>query len=171
MIQKDSKGFTLVEILVYISILTLLSFVAISSIIVMGKSFRSFSTSRDITEAGTIAMERMVREIRTGTDIDDANSVFNANPGQLALVTIDEFSGATSTSRFYISGGRLILLEATSTQMLTQDEVTIGNLMFTKLINGSSTEGVMIKLSIRGGSGSSTRTEIFRGGAILRGEY
>ncbi|PJA97016.1 MAG: hypothetical protein CO129_03460, partial [Ignavibacteriales bacterium CG_4_9_14_3_um_filter_34_10] len=61
--KEKNNGYTLVEILFYISIFGILSLVVINSMIVMTKAFRETTINRDIMQAGNI-MERMSRDIR-----------------------------------------------------------------------------------------------------------
>ena len=58
------KGYSLVEILVYLAIFTALSVLVINSFILALASFSASRTNRDLLEGGATAMERMSREIK-----------------------------------------------------------------------------------------------------------
>jgi type II secretory pathway pseudopilin PulG len=96
------RGFTLVEMVVYIGLFSMLSLVAVTSTITIMKSFYSLRITQDVEQSGTTAFERMALEVRNAYDIDTANSTLNSSPGRLTLKTKDS-GGNNTTVEFYVA--------------------------------------------------------------------
>jgi len=99
--MKQMQGFTLVELLITITILGVLSVLMLP---VIQTGFNGYFTARNITEANwqaEMALERMTRDIR---DIPSPSSISVANSNQLTFV------GATNNSVSYTLSGTNLLL-------------------------------------------------------------
>src|SRR5947207_2763724 len=99
------SGFSLVEMLVYISILSIVSLLVIHTILSFAKSYRELGVLRVVEHSGMDSMERMTREIRAATSITAANSTLGASPGVLILVST--VGGISTTTKFYVQNGTL----------------------------------------------------------------
>lgn len=86
---QASRGYTLLEALIYIAVLALISYLVVSVLITMVHSFLEGRRLRALNEAGAIVMERLVREIRAGKYVETAASEFNIHPGRLVLNSTD----------------------------------------------------------------------------------
>lgn len=110
--QLSSKGFTLVETLIYLSFTVIFSGLVIASLLTVTKSFYTLRLTRDLTQSGTVAFERVLREIRGAYDIDNMNTNFYENPGKLVLRKRDTITKQPTTIEFYVnSTGQLAMRE------------------------------------------------------------
>src|SRR5262245_58236976 len=96
----STKGFSLVEMLIYISILSIISILIFNIITTFSKTYRDVLALRLIDHSAVDVMERLTRDIRGGTQVDLINSTLGSNPGVLTIITT---SGSVSTTtKFYL---------------------------------------------------------------------
>lgn len=168
---KRSFGFGIMEILIYISILAVVSVLTVNSILLVIKSFNQYRLSRLINSAGQMSMERVIREIRLAGDIDDTESVFGVHPGRLKLNTIDPDTETPITMEFFASSGVLMLKKGEAGAIpLTSDNVSLNSLIFRK-ISSPASEGIKTEMEIRSERGALSKTEKFNNSAVLRKSY
>jgi len=144
-IKKFKKGFTLLEILIYISVLAIV-FVAVSSFLTWSTKLSAKATAiREATDNTRRAMEIMTYEIR------GAKSVYTptASPSQMSLVTVRYLpAGEISTFiDFYLCGTAICLKkESQDPVAITSDSVEVDNLVFTQI--STTTPSIQIQLSV-----------------------
>lgn len=159
-------GFALIELLVYIAVLSLALLAIANTLIVITRSYSSVR-SIAVVERNAFAFERITREIRGSFGISDADSVFGANPGRLFLNTTDVL-GSPRTVLFYIEGISLMLKENGGVaQALTSPDVSVVGLVFRKITTPHSL-GVKIELTLESGSGASFHRESLYDTVALR---
>ena len=174
--RDPHRGFTLLEVLVYIGVLALTTVVVIVAVAGFGRVYRRVSAAQALARSGAIAMERNVREARNAQSIDQTGSTFGAHPGKLTLLT-EVSPGVTAISEFAVVGDGLQLSEDGSvTGTITQEGVVVENLVFRRIQTAQS-EAVRIELTLSRTAGltaqvgTSTLTASFQGTAVLRGSY
>ena len=168
--SKNKKGFSLPEMIVYISLLFLILAVLVNSLVLLLKANRTNQSAWSIETSATLAMERMTRDIRTATSVDAGNSVLNSNPGQITINTND-VNGNPVVEKFYIKNGVIWLQEGgadTGPLMLGSTQVT--NLIFRQINTGRST-AIKIEMTIIGGQGDALKTKNFYSTIVLRNSY
>lgn len=163
--KKACNGFSLVEMLVYISVLLVVSVVVVNVIISFSDVLDEQRIKGKIAHTGNGALERMVREIRNADTVDLVNSTFDTGNGVLALANVGNTVTFTATS-----SGIDLLVGGGVTTPLVNDEVTVDSLMFHYYTTGN-TELVRVILTVSATSSDATFTETFYGGAVLRGSY
>ena len=172
--MNSRGGFSLVETLIYVAILAAVSIFIVNSILMITKSFNNYRAWRNVNAAGEAAMERMVREIKLADSINMGTSVFDSNPGHLALNTIDPDTEAATTIEFYVSGNALMIKEGVqSGAVLTPSSVELMNLIFREVATSTDTKSkaIRIEMEIRSGTGNYQKTARFYDTAILRRSY
>ena len=160
---KINRGYSLVEILFYIAIFSMLALVIISSLISMTKSFRATTIQADLVQSSAI-MERISREVRQAYGINSISA------SDLKLNTKDELDN-NKTVRFALSGSNVQLFENDIfTGNLNTPNIEITTLSFTEIttLNGKA---VKISLSARSARDTSGRIEDFYDTVVLRGDY
>jgi type II secretory pathway component PulJ len=164
------KGYTIIEILVYLAIFTLVSVGTINSLVIIVKSFGEIRSNRAIIDSGSLAMERMTREIRNASSIDTANSTLASNPGVLTLNTTDS-SGTAKTVKFMTSNNVLVLYEdgSLSGNLLGQG-IQVTNLVFTSITMTNGT-AVKVAMTIQDTKSARLQSQDFYSTIILRGSY
>ena len=166
--RNKKHGFTLVEMIIYIAFFAVLSVLAITSTIIVMRSFYSIRLTQNINQSATVGLERMSREIRNAYDIDTAQSTFGVSPGRLTLRTKDA-GGVNTTIEFYVSGSQLFIKEgAVDMGSLMTKNAVLTNLVFRQIANPNS-RAVKIEMTIRDTRGVLQKDANFYDTIILRG--
>lgn len=164
-IKKKNQGLSMVELLFYIAVFSVLFLVVINSIIFMTRSFRETVVNTDLTQSTNI-MERISRETRNATSIDTLST------DSLKLNTIDPITELASTIRFTLSGTNVELYDGSNVLVgnLNSPNVSVTSLSFTQI---TTTEGTAVKIfmTVKSNHYNSVRTENFYDTVVLRGDY
>ena len=157
------RGFTLVEVLVYLGILLVASSVAVSVLLSLRFVFERNRIERTLGDTATSILERLVREAR------DAKSISTISSGVL------ELTHSPTTTRFYQSGEDVMIRTvvggvAVSDYALDSTRVAISNLTFASYSAGTTTM-VRASFSAKVTGAYASTTENFSTAAVLRGSY
>ena len=165
-----NRGYTLLELVVYVSVVAALAVVSIQSALSLTRTFSETKSYGDLRESGSAALERIIKEVRFSSSVDLPNTTFNSSPGRLTLNTTDE-SGNPKTVEFYVSSGSLRLIDGgVNKGALTGAGVSLNSIIFRQT---TSPRGTLIKteLVIRDTRSSNSRSANFYGSAVTRGSY
>ncbi|NLG06220.1 MAG: hypothetical protein GX559_00790 [Candidatus Pacebacteria bacterium] len=134
-LQSSSlAAFTLIEILVTVSITALIMLGMTSLFISFVMSASKSRMSQSVRESGTVAMQKIIEELRNAKNINIAAAQCN---GTIQLATLSfkktnadnaEISGKFSSSG--ISNKRILFTEGTNDYFLTGDNHYLSNLTF-----------------------------------------
>ncbi len=153
------------EVVIYVSSLALIAVLVIGSILSVYKAFLKTKVERRVAADGDIAMETMVRSIRSSTSVDAAASTFGVSPGVLKLNSI----------KFYIAANTLeVQYGANTAQDLTSPDAKVTSLIFYRDFSsgaGISSDIIKIEMTLQSGTGQFLKSKNFYGSAVLRGEY
>ncbi|HSX57966.1 MAG TPA: prepilin-type N-terminal cleavage/methylation domain-containing protein [Candidatus Saccharimonadales bacterium] len=128
-----NKGFTLIEVLVYVTILGITSLVII---LFINQLFGVMETSRRIREATDNArrsIDTIAQEIRHAKTVYTPTSVFGGTAGQLSLETARDLPTDHDTTfvDFYLDNGQLFLKrEGQAAQRITGEKIKVTALTF-----------------------------------------
>ncbi len=164
------NGFSLTEMLIYATILSILTIVTINATFSSIRSFAEFRVARDLNSSASSLLERMTREIRMAHAIDATQSSFNVNPGHLTLLTKDS-SGADTTVEFYVENGALKIKEGGAAMgALTSSSTAVTNFTVRSLSNPNSS-AVKAELGLTVTRGKISKNGNFYTTIVLRGSY
>jgi Tfp pilus assembly protein PilV len=96
-----NAGFSLIEVLVYLAVTVIVTSAFVTAYLTLDTTILRNTTERDMAHAASVALERMVRDIRDASSIDSATSTLLTSPGILQVTS----SG--TTTRFYMANGRV----------------------------------------------------------------
>jgi len=165
--RSTTKGFSIVEMLIYIFILVLMLSVIMNIVVSVINSGRVVKALRNIENSSLTSFERITREARQAESLDLVSSVFDTDPGQLVLVGTDAL-GSPRTVRFYLSSGVLKLSEnGVEVGALTQADARVTSLIF-RSFSGLNSEGIRTEITIESGTSTHYRVNNFYFSAILR---
>jgi type II secretory pathway pseudopilin PulG len=140
------KGFTLIETLVYIGVLTIIVGVVFSFLIWSVRSSTKIKVMREVSDNARRAMEIMVYEIKEARNIYTPTTTST----QLSLKTLYYLPTGEDTTYidFYICGTQLCLKKESQNPItLTSDNVEVSNLVFSRIVTGQI-PSVQIELEI-----------------------
>lgn len=151
--------------LVYISILTLVSGGALTMLFSLGDQINTARADRLLSESAQTTLERMLGDIRAADAVDTFGSTLEVTPGTLSLT-----QGA-STTAYTISGSAIVVSDDGNViGPLTDDHISVDKLRFYRYDNGTTELArVIMQLTATVGDISVTRT--FEAAATLRGSY
>ena len=160
------------EVIVYTALLTVISVYAITAILGMVTAFAKAKTLHRLTLDGETALERISREARLASAVDDASSVLGANLSRLSLDTAKSATDPTPSDKdFAVSAGRVALQEdAGPVQYLTSPTASTTAFVVTKITTPRS-QAVKIVLTLEAGSGQNLISRSFYDTIILRQSY
>ena len=159
-------GYSLIEMLIYISILSIISLLAIDTILSFGPSYHSLLAYRSAENSGILSLERMSRDIRATTSVNTAQSALGTNPGVLTLVATS--NGVSTTTKFYIQNNILkVDINGSYSGPLSLSNTSVTNLIFT-LLSSPQSSGVKIDMTVQSTSSPITKTKTFHSTIILK---
>lgn len=159
-----TRGFTLVEMLVYLAIFMLVSTASVTFLLSLNDFVSQYRIETALYKSGTNAMEQVVLSLRQADDVDLLNSITNSPAnGKLAVVN------SASSTVFVLSAGSLdMTINGVDFGGVTDDDVTVSG--FT-VYHYTLTEGefVRVKLSLTATVNSITKSITLYGGSVIRG--
>ena len=162
-IQKTKSGYTLVEMLFYITLFCILAIVVINSLITMTKAFKETSIQSDLVQSSGI-MERISREVR------QAYGISSISTSDLKINTTDDANNI-KTERFLLSGSDVQFFDNdVLTGNLNTTNIQVTALTFTQ-ITTTAGKAIKIVLSVKSTRDTAGRVENFYDTAVLRGAY
>lgn len=152
-IKDNSLGFSLIELIVYMALLTIVIMFLFQFLISVLSSESRGSAREEVISNTTIAINAIDSEIRHGESIYDPTSDFVSDPGQLSMLSKkDRVAGEADAyvDIFVNSTGRLCIKKETSgTQCVTSENVVVTSLDFNKIELADSTEdGVRTSITL-----------------------
>ncbi len=164
------KGFTLIEMIIYVSIISMAFGIFVNVILSINRSYGRLSAKKNLDEAAMIFMERILRETRSSTDIDTEQSVFNDNSGKLVL-NQKNVLGEVSNVSFFVNNLRpQIERDGVLEGDLTSTKVESPKLIF-RLLDSGTSKGIKIEVEFKTKDGAQYISEVYYGFAVLRGSY
>lgn len=163
--SRTQRGFSLIEMLVYLSLLIVITAVGISTILSFSDTFTRYQAEKQLTLQVRGALERMVADIRNATAVDVAASALGTSPGTLELLAVGTAQTYTLTD-----GAVTVAVDGGTPSVLTGAGVTVDGLTFTHY-ESVSTELVRVAVTATASAGEVTVTETFYTSAVLRGSY
>jgi len=132
-----SKGYSIIELLVYIALFVLISLVVVKSLIYMMKTYSDARSFRTVQQNGELVMERLTREIRQANTVSVAGSAFGSSPGTLSLSGKDNSNAPYTAVASLVNGVAQLTINGVSSS-LSSDEVSISNLTFWNITTATS---------------------------------
>lgn len=129
--KSATLGFTLVELLVYLASMTVVLMAVMYMIISAYGLYASMLVSARADRAAATLMQVLATEIRSGSYIDQSNSVFNTAFGQLTITALND--GLESDKIFSLDQDRVVLSRDGVPTYMTPDDILVSKLLFTQI--------------------------------------
>jgi Tfp pilus assembly protein PilW len=163
---QTKKGFSLVEMLIYLGLLTLVFLIIIATILSFTSSYRTLAALRSLDHSATGALERITRDIRNATSVDTVNSTFLSNPGVLVLTTTQ--GGVSTTTRLYVETNVLkVNVNNVLVGPLTTSDVAVTNLVYT-LSTSTYSRAIKIDMTLQATNGPVVQTKTYHSTIVLK---
>ena len=164
---RKKSGYSLVEMIIYVSVLSVVSVLVINTIFSFAGPYRTLAALRAAEHSGIDSMERISRDIRAATSVDTANSTLGSSPGVLTLISTNGV--VSTTTKFYIQNNILrVDVNGVYYGPVTISSTTITNLVFTHIQNTVSS-AVKVDMTVVGTSGNVTKNKTYHSTVILKG--
>jgi len=154
--QQSQKGFTLIELIVYIAIasLVLVSALNIGWNVSLGQT--NSSAKKEVYLNARLILNELQNQIRQADGVITANSVFNTNPGTLSLdypggnadVVFNTYSKAVNVGGAVTNITKLRVYEGMNYSDLTSDQVDVTNFTVQNLQRGTEKTNIGITLTL-----------------------
>ena len=165
--KYKNRGYSLPEIIFYVAFFSVLTAIVVGMLVRMSNSRERLQASQKVANSATVSLDRMVREIRTASDMSTSTSILDTNPGKLYLTSRDA-SGNIRSVEFYIATNTLRIKE-NNVDMgpLTEKGVSITNLIFRRSAS-STDQAIKVEMTLESGTSTSYKSEKFYSTTILR---
>ncbi len=141
-----TKGYSLIELLVYITLFITISLVVMQSLLYAMKTYSNARTYRSIQQNAELAMERITREIRQADTISVTGNVFGSSPGTLVISGINDL-GNSFTDSITVAGGAVQITTNSVASTLTSSEVIVNDLTFWN-ISAAASDAIKLKMTL-----------------------
>lgn len=170
--NKGNKGFSLIEMLIYISIMTIIITVVSA---LMSNTFNTYAkirSTRNLNIVGASVVDRIVHNIRNAESINDPNSSFEINPSVLSLNMRND-ADVLNTYVYNVDQGTDILTEQINSgeiMDLHTSRYSVTNFVLNKVDSGN-TVGLRITISLQDKNIYPPKEETFQTFVLMRGSY
>jgi len=162
-----AKGFTIVEMIVYIAVLALVLAGVINMVLAVSSTFGELRAARQLNRSAALVLDRFSREVRDANAVVLAGSVFDTHPGELVL----DYGVGVPQVRFYLDGGTVKIDRGGSYEGdLTVPYVSTADFVFRRMA-GDNSELVRLEMTMTSTSGKASKTETFYASSVVRGSY
>lgn len=146
-IKVYSKGISIIETVVYFSMLAVLTLVVTQSLMSLFKSYSVIKTQQDIETSAIQIIDKLTRDIRDADSVVTASSSFNVPEGSIGLNIVNE--NITDTYQYFVSNGIFkVSKNGVYLGSLSQENVTV-NSFIARYINTSSSKALKIELNLQ----------------------
>ncbi len=165
------QGLSLAEVLVYVSILILMTGIIIR---VMTGTFAIFARARSInslTNTGSSIIERMAYNVRNAKSFSPTGNSFGTNPGTLSIVISD--AGGTDHTYYYekAANGRITeTIDGGAAQNLHRSNLIVDTFQIDQITAGSYS-GAVITITLRDTRIPNDESATFTTSVMMRGVY
>jgi type II secretory pathway pseudopilin PulG len=168
--RTKSGGYSLIETLISLGLMTLLLLVIVESAFVVSKSHQRTRTFLDINATALGAFSRFSRDIRRATSVDTVNSTLGASSGKLVL-KMKRDDGTYDSTTFYLDGDRVKeKFNGIDRGGITQANMSVSNLTFRQLTLGTTT-AIRVEMTLAPDASTTISALNFYGTYVLRGSY
>ena len=144
------RGFTLIELVVYVAVLGTVLASVLTFLLWTVKSQAKTNAMRQVLAAGQRSLEVVSREVAVARSVYTPTSVFNSSPGQVSLQTAQYVPVGETSSYidFYKCEDKLCMKrESQNPLAITSDKVSLTNLTFLRLVTGQNRSSIQITLT------------------------
>lgn len=146
--SKVLQGFTLIETMLYIALLTLVVGGFVSFALTISNTRNKNYVMQEVHANTRVALQQMSHAIKEATGVNTGSSTFDSDPGVLSVSVADAGNNPTVIDLSADDGQLQITYGAGSPVLVTSDEVSVTNLVFTDLTGSGTVPVIRIEMTI-----------------------
>ncbi len=148
--SKSKVGFTLIETLVYLTIISILVVAFVGFSISISKTRNKAYVIQEVQANARTALDLISREIRAATGVNIESSTFDSDPGVLSLIMANSEENPTIIDLDSDDGFLQIRRGTDDPVVITNNKVKVVNLVFTNLTPlAANRENIRIEMTVR----------------------
>ena len=167
--NKLMQGFSLLETLIYISVLVLVLFIVINTTLMMFDSYANIKMSQRINQTASGILERVVVETKWSKGLAVSGNIFNSDLGALVLSVVDD-DGNFSEKKFYLEGSDLKMMEGADIVTLNLPGVFV-NKFYLNLVDTGVSKLIKIEMDLSTQRKEVVKSETFYSSVVMREIY
>ena len=140
---QTERGFTLVELIIYMGLLTMMTLIFTDIFMSIIDNQLSSKNASSVADDGRYIYSRFIYDVRRAQSITAPTS-FGSSSANMTLV----INGQNYT--YALSNNNLIITDPTGTQSLNGEGTSLSSLLFTKVGTSSANSTVRINFRIKG---------------------
>ncbi len=146
-VQTKHKGISILETVIYFSMLAVLTLVVTRSLMSLFKSYSVIKTQQDVETSAIQIIDKLTRDIRDSNAVVLASSSFNVPEGSVGLSIVN---GSVTDQYAYYSTSSVLKVSKNGVYLgdLSQPGVVV-NSFIARYINGTSTQAIKIELNLQ----------------------
>lgn len=174
-ISSRTKGIGLLELVIYIGMLSMFIVVIIATLIQIVGAYNQVRAQREVVSNGRLVVEAITQTIASGQALYAPTSTLGNTTGQLSIVTTLGAQPEETVNHvdFWLDNGRVWMhKEGSATTSITSPSVRVNQLRFDQMSQGFGREAVQITLQITDFvSAKFTASSTLHTTVALRGTY
>ena len=165
----QGSGFSTIELLIYATGMVLILSVIFYMVVNMYDFYRKLTVEPRIDRIGSVVIDRITKDIRSGLFINLSESQFESNTGNITINS--EYGSDNLVKRFNYDEGRITYQEDSGQiSYLTPADISVSRFHF-RYLETPISEAVRIELDITYSFKGPVQTKRFTGFAILKHSY
>lgn len=166
--KSSQKGFSAVELIIYVGLLGLILSTLLSGMIAAVKSYRTVKTLRIAHESTLVSFHRIGYESRLSYDIDQGGSVLGNDVGVLLL---KQNIAGEDVVKIMLENNRIAIYKNNVLEgYLTDEALNVTRLRFDYFTDNNA-KVVTLDVAFTASLGSYSTDQSFRSSYVLRGSY
>ncbi len=155
--RNSKRGFSLIELIIYIAISVIALTLAVNAGISLVKSEANAKAKQEVYFNARSVFGEIQLQMKNASDVIVGSSIFDTNPGVLTLdfqessttAVFDTYTKNVTVGGTEVQIRKLQLTEGSSPPIdLTTDEVNLSNLTFRNYTRGNGKKSIKIELSL-----------------------
>jgi len=141
-IFKNKKGYSMVELMIYLALLITVSVLVVDNIISLFKNYSIVKSNQEIEYNAINILDKLTRDTRRSKNVILNQSSFEIPQGAVALNT------ASNTIKFYLEDNKIkYMQDGNFVDNLSTKSVTVNNFKI-YYISSTSTEAIRVELGL-----------------------
>lgn len=128
----NKKGFTLIELIIYISILSIVAVIVADSFLILNKGRGGVEAKSELNSNFRFAIEKIKRDVSMADNLSIPSDTVSSSTSATLII-------ASSSVKYFLDNNRLVRqVDSGLFEYLTSEKVRINNLYFYRLENSNS---------------------------------